>query len=125
MQLKVNSLFTSINDTLDNFAPKTLKIIKVSSKSFTNNKIIEARKIKRRAERQYKKYKSEENKRVLKGTSTELLRVVKTSHNKYYSDKLKRAKNNPKETYRIINHLLFKKNIRILPETTDPLLLSN
>ena len=123
--LRVENLFTSINESLDNFAPKTPKTIKISSKPFTDNNIIKARKIKRRAERKYKKHKTEENKKALKCASKELLKVVKTSHNRYYSDKLKGAKNNPKETYRIINHLLFKKNTRILPKTTNNIVLAN
>ena len=98
-QLNIDKFFDTINTVLDKHAPKVTKTIRKSSKLLSDENIKNSRKKKRRAERKFKRTGLERDKLEYKTASKDLVRTIQNCHNKYYSNKLSKAKNNPRETY--------------------------
>ena len=115
----LDSFLESINENLltqiNIHAPCTKKRLKITNHIVTNKNILEARRVKRRAENKYRKSRSERDKINLKNTRKNLVKIVERSRNKFFQDKFLKYKNNIKETYRIINQLLDKNNEKIFP----------
>jgi hypothetical protein len=88
-------------------------------KPFRDNLIDEARRLKRRAERRYKKTGSTEDKATFNAAVKNVANVVKAVQNKFFSEKLKNVKGNAKETYKIVNYLLNKTKEKMLPDYND------
>ena len=119
------NLSKSTSATLNKHAPIIFKSKRTSSKVFTNQSIIEARKLKRRAERKFKKSGLKCDKNKFKDAAKKLIITVQQSHNAFYSNKLKEANNDTKTVYSIINKLLHNNKEKILPINSNKRELAN
>ena len=122
---KVLYLSNAITSTLDCHSPMCYGSRRISSKPFTTPAIIEARREKRRAERRFKKSRSVTDKSLFNAAARNLVKVVITNQNKFYSEKLQTARNDSKSTFKIINSLLSRQKKKILPDYTNKLQLAN
>ena len=110
---------------VDSQAPKIKKRIKKTKHVVSNPQIAEARRVKRRAERKFKKTKSEKDREVFKEAKKKLNSIITQSRNKFFNDKFGLHKNDIRSTYKIINQLLNKTNKTIFPDHNDESLLAN
>ena len=122
---KVSFFSNAIKSTLDYHAPICHGSKIVSSKPFTTPSIMEARRVKRRAERRFRKSRSDVDKSSFNAAARNLIKVVRTSQNKFYSDKLEAAHKDSRATFKIINSLLSRGKKKILPEHTNKQQLAN
>ena len=118
-------IFNTLSKTLEIHAPKIKKLVKVTKHMITNPKIKEARRIKRRAERKFKKSNNEENKNLLRTARKELNKIVSSSRNKYFKNKFDSCKGDVKLTYKIFNELINKGKKSTLPNHSNEKTLAN
>ena len=80
----------------------------------------------RRAERQFKKYKSKESKELLNEACVDAEITINKSRNNFYEKKLTSLSDDPKGTYKVLNHLLDKEYAaRKLPNGSSDLEVAN
>ena len=121
--MDIENIVLSLNQNLlkqiNAHAPYIKKKVKITNQIVTNKEILEARRIKRRAENKFRKTRLEADKYNLKIARKKLVKIVQNSRNKFFQDKFSKHKNNIKQTYKIINQLLDKNNDKIFPAHTD------
>lgn len=110
---------------MNNQAPLITKLCKITNKVVRNNEIQKARTLKRRAERKFRKSKSEVDRISVKRARKDLITIVKSSRNQFFKDKLLQHKNDVRKTYNIINLLLDKNKDKILPSHVNEKTLAN
>ena len=125
LEKQVELLFSTTRSLLDKHAPLQHKSFIVSNKPFTDVAINDAKKLKRRAERRYRKSCLDNDKHDLHVATRNLSKIVKTQYNEFYSNKLQAVRGDAKGTYNIINHLLNKGKKRVLPDYSEPVTLAN
>ena len=125
----LNNSLVKINNALlceiDIQAPYIKKKLRVTKHIIKNKDIQEARRIKRRAEKRYKKTRLETDKINLVTTRKNLIKVVENSRNKFFIEKFSLHKYDIKQTYNVINQLLDKNNEKILPSHSVEKSLAN
>ena len=122
---RTTAMFECISKTLNLHAPKVLKSNTRTTKVLNNDHIRQARRIKRQAERKYRKTGLQIDKQSFKSATSTLIKEVKETYNKFYSEKLNAAKYDSKATYKVVNHLLNKQEDKILPQSSNKLQLAN
>ena len=96
-------------------APMINKKVVNRKNDFITIEITNLRRMRRKAERKYRKSKSEEDLKIFKDLVARVSRAVKDSRNEYYTNKLLDCKNG-RETFQIVNKVLNKETTaRILP----------
>ena len=79
----------------------------------------------RRAERKFRKSGSTSDKQAFKDAYKKLVQTVKVDQNNFFRKKFGNARGNSKATYKIVNQLLHKDQIKTLPETNYNISLAN
>ena len=97
----------------------------MSSKLFTNSEIKLARREKRKAERKFLKTLSPFDKIQFKLARKRLIQTVRIGQREFYKNKFCTARGNTKATYQVINHLLYKNQVKALPDIDDKQILAN
>ena len=115
----------NLKRVIDHHAPVVKKTKLILSKPFTNDEIRKVKRIKRKAERKFRKSGSLDDRDTFKKAVKDVVETVRISENKFYSDKLSSVKNDPKSVYNIINHLLNKGKQRNLPDSSNQLDLAD
>lgn len=117
------SLLNSVNE----FAPEKQITISNKHSDWWNSTCDEARRERRRAERQYKKNKSNsELYQIYKEKQVDANIILNKQRDKFYTNKLALAFGNPKETYKIVNNLLDKEfGKQLQPNGIDSQVASN
>ena len=112
--------FECLNDVTDNFstllkeiidyhAPEKTCKIKTNRNPWWNTNCNDARNIRRKAERRYKKDPTNPDvSKFYKEARIDAAIIINQQRNNYYRKKLNRVAGNAKETYKVINHLLDK-----------------
>ena len=121
----VKFLFSTTHSLLDKYAPLKHKSFVISNKPFNHPAINDSKRLKRRAERRYRKSGSAHDKHDLCVASRNLSKIVKIKYNEFYSAKLQAVKGDAKGTYELINKLLNKDKKNVLPDHTEPQALAN
>ena len=126
----VDDAVTILNDvliqTLDKHAPPINKYFTIKKTQFTNSKILSLRRLRRKYERRYRKYKNPYDQQMYKGLVNDVRKCVKTSRNEHYSNDLSKSKGDKKETFQILNKMLGKNGNRTyLPDHTSDINLCN
>ena len=116
-----NTLQTEIN----NQAPIWTQVRKMSGHLVSNREIKNARLIKRRAERKFKKTGLELDKAVLRAAKKSLNKSISYARNKFFKDKFDKCKGNVKETYKIFNKLMNRVQQTTFPTHNSELILAN
>ena len=111
-----NHFKNSVLSVLDNHAPLKIGTKVLPTKPFRNKTISEAKRIKRKAERRFRKTGSIQDKLSYNQALRNVSKVVKIEQNKFFSEKLAKSKGKAKETYNIINYLLNKTTQKIIPD---------
>ena len=125
LNLEVQNLFENINCCLDKHAPVITKSKSISSKLFTNTEIKLARREKRKCERKFLKTLSPIDKAQLQIARKRLIQTVKRGERDFYQKKFATSKGDTRATYQIINHLLHKNQVKILPDIDHKQTLAN
>lgn len=113
-------------DAMDKHAPILNKTVKKKRNNFTTPEIISLRRKRRKAERQYRRWRKSEDLAGFHNLKKSVLKAVYNSRNKFYSSKLAKSKGKQKETYQIFNKLIGKhQGKKTLPEHTDEKELAN
>ena len=79
MERATGLVISALSDEINTQAPKVKKSIKLTKHIVVNTEIKTARRRKRRAERKFKKTRSESDKEILKVAKKELNNIVTTS----------------------------------------------
>ena len=124
LNLEVCNLFRDINYCLDKHAPVVTRSKSMSSKLFTNSEIKLARREKRKAERKFLKTLSPFDKIQFKLARKRLIQTVRIGQREFYKNKFCTARGNTKATYQVINHLLYKNQVKALPDIDDKQILA-
>ena len=117
---KVNALNTCLLETLNQEAPIEVKSRKISKHIVCNVEIQNARRRRRRAERRLKKSGLERDRNELKSATKAVTKIVKSSIDAFYQNKFAAYECDAKQTYKMVNKLLYKDSKRILPTHSDP-----
>ena len=121
----VRYLFSTTQSLVNKYAPLKHKSFIVSNKPFNHPAIHDAKRLKRRAERRYRKSGSEEDKHDLRVSARNLSKIVQIKYNEFYSEKLLAVRGDAKGTYELINKMLNKGKKNVLPDHTSPQALAN
>ena len=122
---QVKFLFSTTHSLLDKYAPLKNKSFVINNKPFTDKDINNAKRLKRQAERKYRKNGLDKHKHDLRLATRNLSKIVKIKYNEFYYKKLQAVYGNAKGTYNVINKLLNKDKKILLPEHSDPKALAN
>ena len=113
-------------NVMNQHAPIIDIMVKKKVNDFTTPEIIDLRRKRRKAERQYRRWRNPEDLNGFHNLKKSVSKAVKTSRNKFYSSKFAKSKGKQKETYQIYNKLIGKqKGKKPLPEHTDEYELAN
>ena len=110
---------SSLVKVINKQAPMVIKKGIKKRNDFTTTEIPTLRQERRKAERKYRKSKSEDDRKLFKDLVSSVSKAVKTSRNVFYTNKLSRCKDG-KETFQVVNKLLGKGTMKgILPLHLD------
>ena len=98
-----NACLTKI---IDNHAPLINASVKPKRTPFTNGDIIALRRQRRKAERSYRKYKTEDDESQFKSLVNGVRKLVNKTRNGFYQNKLALCKGNKKDTFKVLDKLL-------------------
>ena len=101
-----------LSSLLDTHAPVVQKTVKKKKNPWWNHACQNARQIRRRAERSYKKNKSKSTKEIFQRASADAEKTINDTRNEYYRNKLQAHEGDPKATYAIVNNLLDKQFVK-------------
>ena len=118
-------LHSQLSIEINKQAPLVTKTLRVTSQVIRTKEIQEARRLKRRAESAFKKFRSENNRDSLKNAKKCLAKIVKNTRIQYFKDKFDKYKNDVRKTYGVINSLLNKNNDKVFPSHADAKVLAN
>ena len=104
----VKNYHSTLETLLDKFAPVVKITVKPNDTEWWNTKCQEARTERRRLQRRYKKHKDSESELRYKEASVNAAITIDRERNKFYHSKLDSLAGNPRETYKVVNHLLDK-----------------
>ena len=126
----LDSLVSCYNHTLrkifDTHAPVTEKEIVLRPRSpWYDESIMQAKRERRKAERLFRKSKTEINKEMFKSKQKLANDLVSKNKQLYYNDKIKNAGNDFKELFKISKELLCKKNNKAFPSSPSGVDLAN
>ena len=110
---------------IDTHAPIINATVKPKKTPFTNDDIIELRRKRRKAERSYRKYKTDEDAALFKSLEKDVKKLVNDTRNSYYSNELSRCKGNKRDTFKVFNKLLGYDYEKKLPAHTNEIELCN
>ena len=112
-------LNSSLAKVIDTQAPLTSKKVTKKRDNFITSEITSLRRARRKAERKYRKSKTDEDLKIFKDLVVRVSKEVKTSRKDFYTNKLTRCKNG-RETFQIVSKLLDKRTTKgILPAHHD------
>ena len=106
----------ALSETLDKHAPLLTISAKRKKTPFTNDKILELRRKRRQAERQYRKYGNPEDASCYKALVKDVQKLVKKTRNDFYMNRLAECDGDKKKQFKLFNKMLGKTDKRILPE---------
>ena len=121
----VNRFFHITHSLIDKHAPLKHKFSVLSNKPFSDEAIRAAKRVKRRAERKYRKSGLEQDRYALRVAARNLSKTVQLRSNEFYSKKLQAVHGDAKATYKIVKSLLNKTVTNTLPENKEPEMLAN
>ncbi|KAK6168847.1 hypothetical protein SNE40_020019 [Patella caerulea] len=104
---KAHSYFTILHRTLDNLAPLQTKTIRLRPNSaWFNNDILEAKKLRNKAERKWRETNLTIHEQIFKCKKNTVNYLIRKAKKSYYSDKIETGQNKQKELFRVTNTLL-------------------
>ena len=109
-------------------APLIKKIIPLrdGSDSWYNSEIREAKRIMRKAEKNYIRFKTDNYRDEFRRAKQAKCDLVKSTKTHYYKNEISRCSNDSSKLYKLLKHLLGKKSAdNILPDYTDKVKLAN
>ncbi len=113
---------TTLTQLLDKYAPVVSRRFKSNTTDWWNTKCQAARTERRKAQRASEKFKDPESDTLYKEACIDAAIIIDRERNRYYHSKLDSLIGNPRETYKIVNHLLDKeygKNVLPNGETDE------
>ena len=108
-----------LQNVIDKHAPLVNATVKPKKTPFTNDAIMTLRRKRRKAERSYRKYGTEEDAALFTSLTKDVKKLVKNTRNSYYKNELSQCKGNKKETFKVFNKLLYNENETKLPAYND------
>ena len=122
--------YTSVERTTDDFfrilaktvemhAPLKTRVVKKNKNPWWSQRCNDARNMRRKAERKYKKNRCQGNAKAYGEARIDAAIIINQERNRYFKKKLENVVGNPRETYRIINHLLEKEQRKSYPTEVD------
>ena len=97
---------TVLRNLLDKHAPLTEFFISPYQERWVNTKCQEARRKRRKTERDHKRIQSKESKDAFTKAYKHAEAVINTTRDSYYEDRLHQSSDNKKDTYKIVNQLM-------------------
>ena len=97
-------------NVIDKHAPLIDATVKPKKTLFTNDDIITLRRKRRKAERSYRKYGTDEDAAHFTSLTKDVKKLVKNTRNSYYKNELSQCKGNKKDTFKVFNKLLYNEN---------------
>ena len=127
---EAESLVTSYNSvlmkTLDSCAPIQEKTVTIRHHSpWFNDKIREAKKNRRKAEKKWRKTRADEDRLAFVKERQEVVLMLRQAKQEFYSDIIQQSKHNQKDLFRIIDTLLQRNKDMPLPPHDNPCTLAN
>ena len=117
---------TTLLTILDKHSPVISRKFKSNKTPWWNIKCQEARTKRRRSHRAYQKAKTPENSEAYKEASVDASIIINRERNKFYHSKLDALVGQPRETYKVVNHLLDKQYAKqTLPNGKDDAAIAN
>ena len=105
--------------SLDKHAPLTKKCFTQKRTEFTNPTVLKLRRLRRRFERIYRKYKKPADYTKYKYYEREVHKSVNLARNDFYTDQFATAKGNKKKSFKLLNKVLGKCNKTVLPDCSS------
>ena len=117
----VEQYHSTLTDILDAHAPlkKRKKTIKLRPKWY-NNTILSAKKVRRRAERRWRKTKLTIHHDILKSEQQNVNKLCAKAKTDFYSGKIEETNKDQKKLFQVSNELLHRKKVSSLPSHADP-----
>ena len=106
----------SLVEVLDEHAPMITKSFVIKKTDFTTPKVISNRRLRRRFERKYRKYRNPADLAMFQKYVNEVRKSVKAARNDFYGCKLEKSKGNKKQEFAVLNRMLGKKTNQVLPD---------
>ena len=122
----VDQYNTVLKGILDKHAPESTKKVTVRVHTpWFNDSINEAKKARRRAERQGRSSKLSVHLQIYKAAHRHISHLCTAAKSSYYCDKIKSSNGDQKQLFKISNELLHKNKCRPLPTHSDSQQLAN
>lgn len=127
---ELNDAVRIFNDTLiktlDKHAPLIHKHFKVKRTPFTNAKLLSLRRLRRKFERRYRKYKDSNDLNMYKKLVNDVRECVKSSRNDHFRTDFSKSKGDRKQTFKVLNKMLGKTGSSdVLPDHNSEVELCN
>ena len=97
---------TELRRILDEHAPQTSFSINPDQSKWIDSKCQEAKRKRRKAERNHNRLQTSDSKSEYKKASKHAEAVINTTRQSYYENRLKSCEDNKKDTYKIVNQLM-------------------
>ena len=111
-------LTSSVNSTIDNFAPYQSKTISIVDKApWFDSEYRNLRKLRRQAERI--KHRSEKNLHLYKNLCIQASAVATAKKKLHFKTIIKKSENKPYTLYQMVNKVLDRNQSKVLPDYTD------
>ena len=123
---KVTSFYKILSDILETFAPLTLKTLTIRpNKQWFNEELKTAKRVKRLAERKWRKTKLESHRESYRKAKYEANTIVTKCKSRYMQTKILENKGNPKQLASLIQGLVkHEQTKKTMPEHSDPKVLA-
>ena len=115
----------ALRQTTDKHAPLVTKCFVSKRTIFTNSEILSLRRQRRMYERRFRKYKSSSDLANYKKLKKDVEQCVRKSRNDRYRNGLSKSKGNKRETFKLLNNMLGKRDRNTLPDFTSEKELCN
>lgn len=112
----INCFNGSLIEVLNEHAPIITKSFMIKKTEFTTPKVISNRRMRRRYERKYRKYRNPADLVMYQKYVNEVRNSVKVARNDFYGSKLEKSKGNKKKSFALLNRMLGKKTDQVLPD---------
>ena len=103
-----------LGDLLDKHAPINEFRVNPDQDKWVNSEVQSARRIRRKAERDFRRLKTDESKKTYRKAYKDAEAVINIRRDSYYYQQLEQSIDNKKDTYKIVNNLMdrnFSKNL--------------
>ena len=106
VETAANFFNEAISLTVEKHAPMKNVKVKKKKNGFTNDDILTMRRQRRKFERRYRKYGMAEDKAEYSKLQQGVAKLVKSTRNAFFEEKLSSFKGNKKETFKVFNEIL-------------------